>query len=113
MSPTELTFPAVEDLGAVVVELRARVEALETAENDRRFKECSQIIDEAMPKPAFGASLADQVAFVIENEGTDCTFYPEAKAAISKIAEWLENYTYDDAARLLRQQLNQPTNQED
>jgi predicted HAD superfamily phosphohydrolase len=61
-----------------LLELRARVEALEEAENDRRFEQCKAILDRPAPDPA--GSLVEQVE---ARAGGD------ARAAIREVAAWL------------------------
>ena len=71
-----------------LLELRARVEALEAAANDRQHGEAAE---RAESGPA--ASLVDRVAIIIANwssvarPGNDAT--PTARAAIREVAAWL------------------------
>jgi hypothetical protein len=79
---------------ACILELRARVEALEIAENDRRYRECSKLIDEATPKQIRAAvaparSLVDRVARAIGRDDEPINWEPESRAAIREVAAWM------------------------
>jgi inactivated superfamily I helicase len=71
---------------ACILELRARVEALEEAENDRRFEAAKVLIDK--PAPALAGSLVERVRKALSYPPG-----PYARAAIREVATWLrENY---------------------
>jgi len=76
------------DMVNLFLELRARVEALEEAENDRRFEQAKAIIDKPAPAPAgllverVGAAILKQFESNAGNEA-------EARAAIREVAAWL------------------------
>jgi hypothetical protein len=75
--PPELVFPNVEDLAAVVMELRARVEALEAAQ---------QKIRSGPESP-----LVERVADAIAEQATSAGIVNDrpARAAILQVAMWL------------------------
>jgi hypothetical protein len=102
---------------ACILELRARVEALEEAENDRRFETAKALIDKPASAPA--GSLVDRVALAISRcEDSSCwddeavNWSPEACAAIRVIAGELRAQCFVQAADWLDQGAN-PTSQED
>jgi len=83
-TPRTLVFPEVEDLGAVVQDLRARVEALEAAQPNYPAKPDSS--------SASASSLVDRLASVGVSR-----FY--VKAAIREVAAWLrDRYPYSPDA---------------
>ena len=71
------------DTAACVLELRARVEALEAAANNRQHSEAAE---RAEPDPA--ASLVVRVANAIY-ESTSLDLEDEGRAAIREVAAWL------------------------
>jgi hypothetical protein len=73
----EIIFPAVEDLGAVVIELRARIEALEAAQ---------QKIRSGPESP-----LVERVADAIAAQATSAGIVNDrpARAAILEVSKWL------------------------
>lgn len=80
-----------------ILELRARVEKLEEAENDRRFRECMTTIKEATPEQIREAAGLPERSDLVERVGrlisktvpTDEMFRNEAKAAIREVTAWL------------------------
>ena len=88
-----------------LLEPRARVEALEQAENDRRFKACIAAIDAATPEqiravtppvaPAPASSLVERVAAA-----------PDDRAKIREVAAWLKEHSYGSWS-VLQQEANQ------
>ena len=100
-SATPEQWAAIEELShsalygpACILELRARVEALEEAENDRRFRECSAAIDNAKRTPQdrqISSSLVERVADAINSEAGSCFATIEARAAIREVAAWLRD----------------------
>jgi hypothetical protein len=104
------------DMINLTLELRARVEALEVAENERRFREGSKLIEEATPEQiraavAPASLLVERVAWLLAKQfsesrpGTDCT--PFARAALREVAAVLRevgSLTADVAARWLEQE---------
>jgi hypothetical protein len=98
----DLKFPFVEDLGAIVIDLRTRVEALEAKQK-------------ASPKKEIGSGwLVAKIMSICAAASDDDpdVWHSEAVFIIREIAEWLENWTYDDAARLLEQEANRPPTSE-
>jgi hypothetical protein len=78
---------------ACILELRARVEALEEAENDRRFEQAKAIIDKPAPAPA--GSLVERLSEVW-NAGVRLRPYA-ARAALREVVAWLmDQYTDAD-----------------
>jgi hypothetical protein len=95
------------DLVCAVLELRARVEALEAAqqqpepideeENDRRFHACMDLIHNATPEQIRASaglpersSLVERVADALCRAQLDSpSWEPEARAAIGEVAGWL------------------------
>lgn len=80
----------IERLCNELAELRAKVEALEEAENDRRFEQAKAIIDKPASTPA--SSLVERVAEAIAHKGCfapDESYGEEARAAIRAVAAWL------------------------
>jgi hypothetical protein len=99
---------------ACLLELRARVEALEEAENDRRFRECSAAIDNAKSAPnlkQIRSSLVERVASAIAEAEHLCDAedaLPEARAAIREVAAWLREREGDySVIRWLEQEAGQ------
>jgi hypothetical protein len=88
-----LVFPKDLDLLDPVRDLAARVEALEEAENDRRFEAAKALIDKPAPVPA--GSLVERVAGTLHaatNSDPNVPaneWIPEARAAIREVAAWL------------------------
>ena len=114
----ELVFPVWQDLHDVVRDLAARVEALEEAENDRRFETAKALIDKPASAPA--ESLVDRVALAISRcEDSSCwddeavNWSPEARAAILEVAAWMrENDTGYNAVRWLEMEADNSRSQE-
>jgi len=82
----------VADCGydSCLLELRARIEALEEIENSRRFEQAKVLIDPSAPTPT--SSLVERVACAIEQVATDPNLYlHEARAAIREVAAWLRD----------------------
>ena len=83
------------DTTSCILELRARVEALEAAANNRQHGEAAE---RAEPGPA--ASLVDRVANAIYNVPADSE--AKARAAIREVAAWInerELKVYNDPGR--------------
>ena len=83
-----------DDYAICLLNIRARVEALEEAENDRRFEQAKAIIDKPAPAPA--GSLVERVASAIDAAPYDedrNQWDPEARAAIHAVAAWLRTQT--------------------
>ena len=92
-----------------LLELRARVEALEEAENDRRFEQAKAIIDKPAPGPS--SSLVERVATTLRRLQVDSPWIPrydpEARAAIRVVAAWLRDrggYPWAWVAQTLEQE---------
>jgi hypothetical protein len=76
-----------------ILELEARVDALEEAENDRRFEQAKAIIDKPAPAPA--GSLVERLSEVW-NAGVRLRPYA-ARAALREVVAWLmDQYTDAD-----------------
>lgn len=92
------TYPSLNPLQDCILELRARVEKLEEAENDRRFRDCMSAINRATPEQIREAAGLSDRSDLVERVGrlisrtvpTDEMFRNEAKAAIREVAVWLE-----------------------
>ena len=98
------------DLVCAVLELRARVEALEAAqqqpepideeENDRRFHACMDLIHNATPEQIRASaglpersSLVERVADALCRAQLDSpSWEPEARAAIREVAAWMREH---------------------
>jgi hypothetical protein len=77
---------------ACILELRARVQALEEAENNRRFEQAKAIIDKPAPAPA--DSLMERVARLLaEKDDPHEMWRIDARAAIRD--EQAENLAYE------------------
>jgi hypothetical protein len=74
-----------------ILELRARVEALEAAQ--------------ATPTPAPVLSLVDQVACAIGLDTDPINWVPEARAAIREVTTWLQSAGHWEAADALEQEV--------
>ena len=72
-----------DDYAACLLDIRARVEALEDAENDRRFEQAKALIDQPTA-PAPTSSLVERVAGAISTGR-----HSDARAAIRAVAAWL------------------------
>lgn len=94
------------DTRACLLELRARVEALEEAENDRRFEQAKAIIDRHAPAPA--SSLVERVAIALaESDHPHQLWHADARAAIREVAAWLRDrggYPWAWVAQTLEQE---------
>ena len=108
-------FAKQHPIPSCLIELRARVEALEAAqqqpelideeENDRRFHACMDLIKNATPEQIRAAagllersSLVKRVALAISGiEDSSCwdeeavNWAPEARAVIREVAAWLRS----------------------
>lgn len=103
------TVPTHNDYAACIIKLRARVEALEQYENDRRLRECLKAIDEATPEQIRAAvapagSLVERLAVAIGQDDENINWVPEARAAIREVAAWLEASGHWDAADVVEQE---------
>ena len=86
-----------------ILELRARVQALEEAANDRRFEQAKAIIDKPAPAPA--GSLVERVADALADEFQPSgTWHDEARAAIREVAAWLREVGNNGSADDLEQE---------
>jgi hypothetical protein len=90
-------------------ELTARVEALEEAENDRRFEAAKALIDKSAPAPA--GTLVVRVLSAMAHAPDGFGYEQEARAAIRVIAGELRAQCFVQAADWLDQEAN-PTRQE-
>jgi hypothetical protein len=83
----------VADCGydSCLLELRARIEALEEIENSRRFEQAKALIDQSAPTPT--SSLVERVADAIVTKATSAGIVDDrpARAAIREVAAWLRD----------------------
>jgi hypothetical protein len=79
----ELADRSSDAESACIIDLRARVQALEEAENDRRFEQAKAIIDNPAPAPA--GSLVERVVNAMDEE-VGFSRYVEARAALREVA---------------------------
>ena len=93
-----------------ILELRDRIQALEEAENDRRFEAAKALIDRPAPAPA--GPLVARVLSAMAHAPDGFGYEQEARAAIRVIAGELRAQCFVQAADWLDQCAN-PTNQED
>jgi len=96
----------VADCGydSCLLELRARIEALEEIENSRRFEQAKLLIDQSAPAPA--SSLVERVVDAITDASAAYGTADEpARAAILATANWLDQQELHDAAKRLRQEV--------
>jgi len=99
---TKLNPPAVEDIGAIVLDLRTRVEALEAKQEPSLKKEVGS---------GWLVAKIMSICAAASDDDPD-VWHSEAVFIIREVAEWLQNWTYDDAARLLEQEANRPPTSE-
>ena len=76
-----------QDIATLLLELRSRVEALEEAENDRRFEAAKALIDKPASAPA--GSLVARVLSAMAHAPDGFGYEQEARAAIREVAAWL------------------------
>jgi hypothetical protein len=132
-----VVWPEARELSDVVLELRSRVEALEEAENDRRFEAGKALIDkhdQQRPRVFTAEEVAPVVVPTVEDSLTGAPagslvasvlsamahapdgfgYEQEARAAIREVAAWLRDKgtPAQGWAMLLEQEAN-PTSQED
>ena len=97
-----------DDYASCLLDIRARVEALEEAENDRRFEQAKAIIDKPAPAPA--SSLVELVANALaESDHPHQLWHDDARAAIREVAAWLRDrggYPWAWVAQTLEQEAN-------
>jgi len=119
-----MTVPTHNDYTKCILELRARVEALEAAAHRHIVETSANILAlasrvealEANSKPTpnprqIRSSLEERVALAISGiEDSSCwddeavNWAPEARAAIREVAAWLDENTGGDAAWMLTQE---------
>jgi hypothetical protein len=86
------------DMINLTLELRDRLEALEVAENERRFREGCKLVDEATPEQI--RTAVDPASTLVERLACMCADFastakagqsalPLARAAIREVAAWL------------------------
>lgn len=90
------------DMINLTLELRDRIEALEEAENERRFREGCKLVDEATPEQIRTAvdpasTLAERLAQTIAGPYDDAELWIlDARAAIREVAAWIKRRQEDD-----------------
>ncbi len=87
-----------------VMELHARVEALEAAANDRQQDEDNE---QAMPDAPPADGLVQRVALRLANENNDSAAHiwePDARAAIYEVATWMREHEIHVVAAWLEQE---------
>ena len=93
-----------DDYAICLLNIRARVEALEEAENDRRFEQAKAIINKPAPAPA--SSLVERVAISMAKPGRR-TWDEMASDVLREAAAWLRDrggYPWAWVAQVLEQE---------
>lgn len=112
---TEHEIPTAKDLLPMISRLQSRVKELEEAENDRRLRECSQILDDASPAQANTSSLLERVSCAIDRSicPDQWLHLDAARDAILEVASWLRDrggYPHSWLAEALEKEADRPTN---
>jgi hypothetical protein len=104
-----------------ILELRARIEALEAAQQDKLDRLIALDAADPTPDPAMAelraasaevrpaGGLVERVAGSIDStvEFNPDSYAPEARAAIREVAAWLSEHTDDDASAYWAERLEQ------
>ncbi len=89
--------------GACLLELRARVEALEA---DQWLRQHAKPKPEPEPEPAVAGSLVERVAIACAKPCNE-TWDDQARAAIREVAEWLREEGYPSSPSRLEREVEQ------
>ena len=104
---------------ACILELRARIEALEAAQQDKLDRLIALDAADPTPDPAMpelraasaeaqpAGGLVERVANAISEGDEPDKWHPEARDAIREVAKWLSEHTDDDASAYWAARLEQ------
>jgi hypothetical protein len=88
---------------ACLLELRARIEQLEAAANDRQQDEDAERAAEPAPTDSLVQQVAEAI-FTAEGDGNTEDWRPEARAAIREVAAWLRSVVNNGSAEELERE---------
>ena len=118
-----LKVPGAFSTDSCILELRARIEALEAAQQDKLDRLIALDREDPTPDPAMTelraasaeaqpGGLVERVANAISEGDEPDKWHPEARDAIREVATWLDRFAlhgsgeYAQAAKVLRQEAN-------